>query len=242
MNFGLLQGFSKKEQARITTHLKKLFKYLQLNRTIVVGGLAIRYHMTQAGIEYPKRPFNDLDLVASSAGVVSSNVKNDFLIYHYHKTSKDFFIALVDPESKTKVDVFDNRMWPRKVVGVQFEGREMLVQSVEDQLVKTILDIQRISEAAKVDPKQFSDARLLMKIAKMDEAEEIWQWRGFEKYPKSLVGAVERAEKIKLEHPEWVKEKPFRRSKLFKCPGCVEVPGFPIVPMEQVYRVLGYVE
>jgi len=54
------------------------------------------------------------------------------------------------------------------------------VVDTEDQLVKTVFDIQRISQENKVDPKQFIDTRLLMKVADMEKANEIWRDREYD--------------------------------------------------------------
>lgn len=143
----LIIGFSGEEKERITTHLERLFPYLKPNGFVIVGGLAIRYHLLSHGIPYPPRPFNDLDIIVRDSNVVSPSVSNDFLVYHYHP--KDYFLALVDPISRTKVDIFSYNPKPQETVKVPFENREVDIRSIEDQLVKTILDMQRISSKAK---------------------------------------------------------------------------------------------
>jgi hypothetical protein len=66
----LVRGFSEGESERIDKHLSKLVAHLTPGRFVIVGGLAIRYHLQQAGIPYPSRPFNDLDIIAESVDVV----------------------------------------------------------------------------------------------------------------------------------------------------------------------------
>lgn len=236
----LVIGFFGEEKERIVTHLQRLLPYLKSGEYVIVGGLAIRYHLLSHGINYPQRPFNDLDIIVKNRDVVSSSVSKDFLIYHYHP--KDYFLALADPISRTKVDVFSYYPAPRQTIKVAFEDREVDLVSVEDQLVKTVLDIQRISEEAKVDPKQFSDTRLLMQIADMETANKLWQTNKFEKWPSTITEAVERAEKIAQTHPEWMQEKPFRKPKPYFCSSCQSTNGFEIVPMDEVYKVLEYIE
>lgn len=65
MERGLIRGFSESETQRIQRHLEKLFPHLEQGRFTIVGGLAIRYHLIERGINYPNRPFNDLDIIAS---------------------------------------------------------------------------------------------------------------------------------------------------------------------------------
>ena len=80
----LISGYSPEDAQKVTTHLERLFPYLDMNRVILVGGLAIRYHLTKAGVNYPIRGFNDLDLVAEGYDVASPSLTKDFLVYHNH--------------------------------------------------------------------------------------------------------------------------------------------------------------
>lgn len=236
MEDGLLIGFSGEEKERIKTHLQKLLPYLRKGGFTIVGGLAIRYHLASKGIPYPQRPFNDLDIIIENSGVVSPAVAKDFLIYHYHPD--DFYIALVEPITKTKVDVFKALPAPHKTIPVNFGEETLRVVSIEDQLVKTVFDIQRISEEKKVDPKQFSDTRLLMQIADLKLANQFWRENQF----GDLMEAVNRAESIAKSHPDWLQEKPFTKPNPYVCPNCQSTNDFKVTPMEQVYKVLGYVE
>lgn len=240
----LISGFTEEESRRIGIHLNKLIPYLDINRFVIVGGLAIRYHLTKAGMVYPQRPFNDLDIIAEDINVVSPKVKKDFLIYHHHPQNENgnFYLVLVDPVSKTKIDIFDYSVKPQDIDKVQFGSYSLNIQSPEDQLVKTVADVQRLSVETKVDPKQFSDAHLLVQIADIGKADEYWRQRQLAGLPDSIVAALERAEQIAQNHPIWLKEKPFRKEKSYICQDCVSTADFPITPMEEIYKLLGYVE
>lgn len=91
-------GFSDSETKKINSYLNRLLLYLSPNNFVIVEGLAIRYHLISHGIDYPKRPFNDLDIIIKSLDDISRRVSGDFLIGHYHP--KDSYLALVDPISK----------------------------------------------------------------------------------------------------------------------------------------------
>lgn len=236
----LVIGFSDDERKRTTANLERLLPHLKPDQFVIVGGLAIRYHLITHGISYPRRPFNDLDIIVKNKKVVSLAVAKDFLIYHYHP--KDYFLALVDPKSKTKVDIFSYYPVPHRTIKAKFGMREVDIVSIEDQLVKTVFDIQRISEKAKVDPKQFLDTRLLMEIADMELVDRLWRANNFKKWPKTIQKAIDRAEKIAKNDPEWLQEKPFVRVKPFVCPQCQSIKDFRIVPMDEIYKILGYVE
>lgn len=229
MKNALVAGFSKIESLRIETHLTRLLPYLTPNRFIIVGGLAIRYHLTKKGIPYPSRPFNDLDIIAESIKVISPKIVKDFLVEHYHPPKgNSFYLVLVDPLSKTKIDIFDYQNAPKEVVTVKFGKYQLKVQSAEDQLIKTVLDLQKVFKSSKVDPKQFEDARLLLQIVDL------------KKIPPSLIKDLQKAEAFIQKHPEYLQEKPFRKDKPFKCSDCSS--SFLITSMEQIIKILGYVE
>lgn len=236
----LISGFSKLDKNKIKIHLIKLFPYLKKDGFVIVGGLAIRYHILSHDLSYPKREFNDLDIIVKNPRVISPKIAKDFLIYHYHPDN--FYLALVDPETKTKVDIFDFYPAPKKTVKVIFNKEKINIVSIEDQLVKTVLDINRISQKAKVDPKQFFDTKLLLKIADLKKTDELWRKNKFKSLPKSLEDAIKRAQDLTKQHPEWLKEKPFRKPKPYNCLNCKSIDGFKIIPIEKVYRILGYVE
>lgn len=239
----LIVGFSEVDRERVSKHLEKLLPYLTPGQFALVGGIAIRYYLIQKGINYPIRPFNDLDMIVQSTAVLSPSVTKDFLIYHYHpQTEGSFYIALVDPRSRTKIDIFSYDPAPEKLVSVFFKRQQVNLVSIEDQLVKTALDIRRVSKDAKVDPKQFSDAKLLERIAKMDKAEVIWNKKYFDKFHSSLSDTIKQAQEIAKEHPSWLKEKPFRKPKPYVCKDCYSTDDFPITSMEDIYQLLGYVE
>jgi len=237
-NNNLVSAYAGAERERVTTHLKRLLPYLRPHGFTIVGGLAIRYHLLSYGVSYPKRPFNDLDIIVADPNVVSRSVSKDFLVYHYHP--KDHYLALVDPISKTKVDIFQGR--PYETIKVSFDNLEVNIVSVEAQLVQTIIDTLRVTQSLNVDPKQFHDAELMLRIVNINEAQRIWQQSTFKDYPKDLVQAFELAKRISKKKPYLLKENPFRKDKPYECPECRSTNGFEIVPMEKVYKVLGIVE
>lgn len=148
----------------------------------------------------------------------------------------------MDPTSKTKVDIFRDEPKPFEIVRFLLGNREINLVSAEDQLVKTIVDLQRISPENKVDPKQFSDAKLLLQITDREKANSYWKTHDFDKYPATLDEAYGKASRIAREHPEWLQKKPFRKPEPYKCKYCQETEDFKIEPMTKIYEILGYVE
>ncbi|HSX24985.1 MAG TPA: hypothetical protein VLG69_03390 [Candidatus Andersenbacteria bacterium] len=238
----LVEGFSSKDREKIVLHLTKLFLHLTPQKFVIVGGLAIRYHLKNAGIDYPKRPFNDIDIVVENIDVVHPDVIQSFLVYHFHQKNDSFFFAFVDEATKTKVDIFDDQQFPSHTIEVPFGSETVYVISKESQFAKTVYDIQRISEERKVDPKQFSDTELLSRIVDMNVADELWQRIRDPKHPRSILDAIQRANMIRQQHPEWIQKSPFRKSEPYHCEECIESDTFPLDSMERIYNLLGYVE
>lgn len=238
----LVQGFSETDAKRIRAHVERLLPYLTPGKFTIVGGLAIRYHLITHTIEYPQREFNDIDITVTSLDAVSPRVIDEFLVEHYHPpVNNSFYLVLIDPVTKTKIDIFSAQVPEDDTREVSFGKYKIQITTPECQLVKTVFDLQRISQEKKVDPKQFSDARLLLRIVDKTKAEAFWQKKGFTSIVLTLMEALEKAEKVAHVHPDWVKEKPFRR-KIYICPDCVDSAVFPLTPMKKIYSIMGYIE
>lgn len=103
---------------------------------------------------------------------------------------------------KTKVDIFIQNTKEKNVKPVLYGERIVNIASIEDQLVKTVLDTQKVFSGNKLNPKQISDTKSLIQIADMQKADNIWRSYEFKNYPKTITEAIERVEKIAATHPE----------------------------------------
>lgn len=235
----LIQGFNDIDSARIGMFLNKLLTNLDPGNFVIVGGLAIRYHLVNHNIPFKPKAFNDLDIVVKECSILKPDYFKGFIIYHYHP--KSFFLVLVDEETKIKCDVFlDPQL--NDFVNVPFGNIAVQVATPEGQLVKTVLDTTKILSDIAVDPKQFIDAKLLMETADMGEVDDLWKkGEGFKIATdlKKAFGLTERRAKLR---PDLLVDHPFRKTASFKCRDCESVDGFVVTPMEKIYRVLGYVE
>ena len=240
MTNDLVVGFTQSEKERIEKHLLRLIPHLIKDEFILVGGIIIRYYLTKKNIDYPPRPFNDLDILIKYETSIKKSITKDFLIAHYHpKEGRAPYMALIDPITKVKDDFFDYEFAPNKINKIRFDKYLLNIQSVEDQLIKTVFDTQRISEKSKVDPNQFSDTKLLMQISNISLASQYWDKKCRLKYNFSLKDAINRAELITRDHPEWLREHPFDQPKPYTCKECKDNKNFPITPMKEIYKILG---
>src|SRR6185369_3221935 len=105
-----LAGFSQKDLEKIEHDTEQLLPNLDLGQVVLVGGLAIRYHIAQAGIGYPQKDYHDLDFIGQDITVVRPTINQNFIISHYHPPTPDnnsFWVALRSRAENTHIDIFD---------------------------------------------------------------------------------------------------------------------------------------
>ena len=243
----LSSGYPIEARQGIDVSLERLVRHLAVNKYAVAGGLVIRYYAKANGLEYA-HPFNDLDLITLDNDAVKPSVTQDFLIYHYHPGNTGdpvpYYVVLVDPETRIKVDIFIADLKPTSFESAQFQGKEILLASAEDQLVKTLFDLSHVSSSFKLDPKTLHSLSILWQIADLEKADKSWKMIGprAANLPQSIREAKVAAEKTIAQHPNWLKEKPFRKSSPYICQYCQPDRNFPITPMDKIYKILGYTE
>lgn len=239
----LLSGFMAEEAERGARFLRKLVPHLTQDEFCVVGGVAIRYHTIAGGLDYPARPFNDIDLIAKRLDSIRPTITNDFMIGHVHggKTPDDFYLVVVDPDTKMKADIFNWQSTNEKIRLISLGNVDIPLVDTAHQLATTVRDLQKVTRGEVVDPKQFEDARRLQLLADPDQIEPAWAdtWPGSD---LSLAEAALLAEESAAQHPELLREKPYRKPRPYACTECVVIPGYPITPMGKVYQALGYIE
>lgn len=220
--------------------VSELLPYLDSENTMLVGGVAIGHHAAVNGTPSAERALNDLDVIARVEASISPAVTERFLVSHHHRDGNTFYLQLVEARLKATVDVFGGAeaLWPDDPITVTWRDQSIQICDVESQLAKTVIDISRISEDKKVDPKQFEDATVLERLADTGEAERYWRERRGSEGP-SLAEAFQKAFKIAKEHPDWIKSNPFQKPAGYVCPDCIDTPEFPLTELDEINRVLG---
>ncbi len=250
-----LVGYRLQDSQKLELHLKKLFNHVDLDSFILAGGTAIRYHLVNHDVDYPLRPTNDLDALLTRADALKPSVAEDFKISHYHindASNRDrFYFALVDAETKTKIDLFDADVFTPHPVTVDFYGTSVQMRSLEDQLVTKIMEMLRVLYDQKVDTEWFEDTQMLIKFANMDKAQKYWEENVAKpffvsegRYAK-YSGPAEAWEAVVAhlqKHTELLSERVHRKEKPYVCEGCTISKDFPLTPLEDIYKILGYIE
>lgn len=230
------------EEIRVV--LRTLMKHIPVEKFGIVGGLAIRYWYSMNGVASPERDWNDIDFAVHDIKDIPTSLAQDFLIYHYHPPKSDggyFHMAFVHAPTKMKCHIFPyHPSHKESFASVPFEDSQIFIVSLEEQLVKTVFDIASVSDSWPIDPKQFEDAALLVSIADMAKAQEIWQKNNFSQHPSTIQEAMAKAEGKRVERPDLVRPKPYRKPSDFVCPECTHDAGFPIISIREAYLALGY--
>jgi hypothetical protein len=252
----LIESLGLKNEDKVKITLLKLLTHIDTNNVILCGGLAIRYHLKKNNIDFNyDRDFNDLDLLLKDISDLTPSVAKDFMVYHYHdysdkkpKNSDDFFIALVDKESKIKVDIFSyNPYTPFDPNEIEFEGFKLKIRNPEDQLATQVLESAGTLEGSKIDPRWIENIEGLFKISDIEKADKYFHDKnsyngmGENPFTESILEVYEKIKKHLSEKPELLVSKPCRRNP-YTCELCEDRNGFTVVPMDQVYNVLGYAE
>lgn len=244
------RGLNREDRIRAEMFLMKFIKHVKPGKLAICGGLATRFHLKERKIDFPERPFNDLDLLIEKPDDIESSIISDFMLYHYHPPGIDdpveptyFFYAFVDTTTHIKTDVFPYR-WSSTERFVRARLKEKLIDvvGVEDQLIQCLYDVSRISPSLKVDPKQLDDVHILMKIADRNLVRKLWIENNHPSYSPTFDEALRRAENIRKDHPDWWQAKPYRKPKPYICSHCKSRPNYLITKMSEIYKTLGYVE
>lgn len=241
----LFAGYSIEDQRRAETTLDKLVPNMTGPNWWLVGGLAIRHHLAKNQRELPQRGLNDIDIVATSPDDISPDIADSFLIHHSHPLKPDghFRFVLADPETRIKVDVFPrNPKNPTldRVEYVEYKGMQLLpLQTAEDQLAKTVLDLVMMW-GRPVDPKQLDDAARLLRVVDTRKTNEIY--RDLQDRHTTVEEALDHVHARRASNPETFAAKPWQSEETYDCDQCVDDPRFPVSSMEEVVDVLGYVE
>ncbi len=234
----------REDQQRIMLTLDHLMPHLSSGECAIVGGLAIRQCVMIEAQPYPPRKFNDMDMTVSDPEAVVSSMIGSFGIGHFHETADGPFFAVVDPETRVRIDIFP---WPRhqqSLMVAKCGAYSLPFASPEEQLAKTICDTTRVLRDQPVEPKQFTDADLLSKIADPALTSRI-----FASFYGDLIPAVSsaqqafaQAKRAAAEHPELVKPRPFERPYPTACTKCSHVAKYPLMDLPDFRNLLGYSE
>lgn len=244
-----LTGFNKTDAAAIKVSLRNLLPHVNLEKLILCGGVAIRHHLKNSGVEFDYvSPGNDIDILLEDLSDLRPSVSDDFLIYHYHDYEgqtdrpEEFFVALVHPETKTKIDIFNYKPYlPFDPVEVVSEGVTLQMRNAEDQLATQVLESAGVLKSNKIAKKWLENIEGLLKISDLEKASEYMKAKLVEFSESDLEKVHAKTLAYLKEHPEQVVESATRR-ELYDCELCAGGGGFIVEPMSRIYDLLGYVE
>lgn len=118
---------------------------------------------------------------------------------------------------------------------MKYKNGSLAVQSIESQLVKTVVDTLGVVEGCKIDPKQFADAELLMGIA--DIAKANTQYKKIGGAYDSVEEAFTQAKTTAAAQPDLLVSKPHRKSPDDVCVECEHTANFPLTPLSEIAKI-----
>jgi len=245
----LVRAFRKRDRARVTTVLDDLLDRPYGN-LVVVGGAAIRYWLLVKTGERLKRPFNDLDFMASYPGDLDPRLTESFLVHHFHLDGPDtdFRFVFVHKATGTKIDVFHWKPEYPDVASVPFTSKRrrnnlLSMQGLSGQFAVTVFDLETMRRRGPVDPKQLVDAELMRPYVNLREANRVWRQLFNDRPPLTVINAFKAAQERAAAQPASFGEKPWQsQDTKYKCAKCVSSADWPIAPMKQIKKLLGYIE
>lgn len=242
----LIVGFFPEDKKRIEGHLQKLLPHLDVSKITVVGGIAIRYHLSRLGVPFEERPCNDIDLVSTDLKAIKSSAAKDFHISHYHPNKKGFYVVLVDENTKTKADIFSEEQYSvQKRDTVNFSGHKVGIRSLEDQLATSLLELSRALKGHTVYKQNLDFVKLMMTVADMDKTTKFIRAKPGSEHDTedrniSATQLFELIVKHLSKSPKQLKDKLDKKREPYVCKECIAEKNFPITSMEKIYETLGY--
>ncbi|CAN5401833.1 hypothetical protein BH10ACI1_BH10ACI1_34780 [soil metagenome] len=236
--------FLKREDAvRCQNSLLKLRRDLK-EEIIITGSQASSIHLLENKLQ-TKINLNDIDIVVKDLSVFLPQLTNDFLIRHFHPTREKgkILIMLVDAENKLKICCFTPQTVNvlNRLSDFEFDGLHCKLVSVEDILAKLLGVIYPITRNEAVEEKYYEHFKSLLKIANWDVAKKVW--RECRKAQQTLeFEEVFQIIKQKINaNPKLLQSFQYSQNINEKCQWCIKSELFPIAPLSEIHKILGYV-
>lgn len=243
--------FGSGNRAKVEHFFDRLLPNINTDSLVICGSLAIRHGFMKRQVALDVAgvyEFNDLDALLKDITDIKTTIQKDFLIYHYHDYSHkpghndDFFLALVDPVTKIKLDLFSYKPYtPFDVDTVLYKGTSLKLRNIDDQLATQVLETAPVLEGSKVPPKWLTSLAQMWRVADPVKVNNYFSKKGANKYTQSCEEVYNMILDHLKNHPEQIVAKSTHRS-LYTCPYCENTDGFTLAPMEEIYKLLGYVE
>jgi hypothetical protein len=232
-------GLAEKELEKVRTIFIDLKSYLRPQDWILVGGLPLRYYLSEQGKKW-EYPFNDLDIISKHRSVLSSTVCEKFNVRHNHNAGNIslFYFQLSHKNYPgITIDIFGDPI-PEgaNFQEIFFFGRRVQIIIPEEMYLFKLRDIPLLANSKRgLPPKHITQLAILKELAdhsivkhlwnlrhtNTPELEPIYQYTSLE----DAVAAVERSIEEKKDNiRKWTKSDPLK-----SCTECIHDPRFPLL-------------
>lgn len=238
-------GLVGKEKIRVEGFWNKFAPLMDWDKTVICGGLAIRHYLGERD-----RKFNDVDVAVSSLVAVKGRVSDDFLVSHFHDYqisgleghNDEFYLVLIDPVNRVKVDIFDGNRYPVDRVEVEVQRRKVSIQSLECQLAVSMFEVTGVLKGETVEQKRLTDVEGMLKLADIKKSEQMWRMVRDNHFGLSLEEIWDQIKQFIKKNPKLVVENRFKRHSGYKCEYCLTDVRYPLTSLDNVAKIMGYVE
>lgn len=226
----LWRAFGPVDGRRIEQHLVKLRPYLS-GEFVLSGSLALVYWLEQTDLELPSRPLNDVDLAMRDWRVLDPQAGQDFMIAHFHP--QDNYFAVVEPQTKTKADLFEWLPVNHDYRWVRLGEADWPLLSLEALFVIAVHGLAQKLPARPVEPKRLADAQLMLPYVDRAKVKLLWRQLGQTADP---INQLKKVQQIVLAQPKLLVKQ--TKTYALTCAECANQSAYQLTPLAQVYDLL----
>jgi len=214
---------------------------------LIVGSIALRYHLNRHGCAPLHRPLHDLDLAVSDVESLPPVEGEALLVSHYHPDSATsgtgrLLLQLVDPETALRIDIFHALPGAfHRASPLGHCSPHIFVACIEDVLVRSILVLGAQIESGSVEFKHVETIQRLSDIVKMEKADQLWATIDQGVWPGSIREAIEHAGSVLQDHPSLYGVLQYGRLDDPPCDQCLWTDRYPLAEKHRIFEILGYI-
>jgi hypothetical protein len=234
------------ERARLATTLGHVSQVAPAP-FLVVGSIAVRYHLHRLGYPPSHRALHDLDLAVSGVDSLPSIEGEELLVSHYHPESAisgtgRMLLQLVDEETRLRIDIF-HALAGAMDRASPLEGCSSLifVASIEDMLVRSLLVLRGQVQSGMAVAKHVETIQQLSEMVDGNSAEQLWARVRQVHQLESIQAAVAHAEGLPRGPSSLDAVDEYGQLDDPPCEVCVSGGRYPLADKQRIFDILGYI-
>jgi hypothetical protein len=188
---------------------------------------------------------NDIDVVVAGPEAILPGVSERFLVHHFHPTREkgNVLLQLVEPRSRTRIDVFSARSETIAERGgeIRILGQDRLVVSAEDLAARLLGIVAIVLDGKTVDPKYADSLERLLEIVDRDSVDRLWLEYRWGRYNEDFWTTADRVKEAIGACGSLLAPVEYSQDLDSDCSWCVGSADLPRADVKEIHRLLGYV-